>query len=255
MTEAAYIVDEDRVTPTEYSRGPWFADQQHGACLLGLLTRCMERLPTFQPMRFTRVVADLSRAVPMVPFSVETRILRDGKRVQSLDARIVIDGDTLARAVATRIRFEPGIVPPTIPRPQLDDAAPPLSTRPYDFNMDHLSFHECLEARSDDHVHDGAPTWYRLVRPLVAGEAPSQAVRVASVADLVVSSAPYLGDGWVSINPEVTFQLEREPVGEWIAVAPVIRFTDDGIGLSEAVLYDTDQRIGRSSKSTLNYPR
>ncbi len=255
MADAAYIVDGNHVTPTDYARGPWFADQQHGACLLGLLTRFMEQLPSYQPMRFTRVFADLSRAVPMVPFTVEPRILRDGKRLQSLDASLLVDGETMARAVAMRIRSAPGLVPDSIPRPVHDDAAPPLSGRPQDFDPGYVNFHGCLEARSDDDVHDGAPTWYRMVLPLVAGETPSPTIRVASVADLVVSSAPYLGPGWVSINPEVSFQLEREPVGEWIGVEPRIRFTDDGIGVSEAVLYDTAQRVGRSSKSTLNFPR
>jgi Acyl-CoA thioesterase C-terminal domain/Acyl-CoA thioesterase N-terminal domain len=255
MLQAPYIVDANRVIPGEHALGPWFGDQQHGASLLGLLTRFMEQVPSYQPMRFTRVVADLSKAVPLAPFTVEARARRDGKRVQSLEAEVVMDGEVMASAVATRIRTEPGLVPPSIPRPVHDDAAPPVPDRVLDFTMSGVSFHKCLEVRSTDDRHDGDVTWYRLLASLVEGEDPSQAVRVASVADMVVGPAPYLGDGWVSINPEVTFQLEREPVGQWIGVESSIRFTDDGIGTSEAVIYDSERRIGRSAKSTLNFRR
>ena len=60
---------------------------------------------------------------------------------------------------------------------------------------------------------------------------------------------------WISINPEVALQIERLPVGEWIGTVSEARFDDDGIGMSEGVLYDRGGRVGRSAKSTLNDPR
>lgn len=256
-TIAAYEVDGERVVPTDHARGPWFGDQQHGASLLGLLARYMERVPSHQPMRFTRITADLSRPVPMVPFAVRATALRDGRRVQSLEAVIVVDDAVIGRAVATRIRVDPGLVdaerlPPLYP----EDEPPPFATVDTPYAMEGPSFHDCLQVRRVDEDETlRSRVWLRLAHPLVLGEAPTPAVRMASIADMITSSAGRLGEGWISINPEVSLQIEREPEGEWFCVASTVRFTDDGVGISEGVVFDRTRRVGRSSKSVLNHRR
>jgi hypothetical protein len=254
---AAYRIDGDRVIPTEYARGPWFDDQQHGASLLGLLARFLERVPSARPMRLTRITADLSRPVPLLPCAVTARAIRDGRRVQSLVAELSIDGKVLASALATRIRFQEALVPGDRLRPappgDLPPYFPPQSTA---LPRTAACFHDCLEARSLDAAD--APLvrrWFRLAHPLVAGEEPSPTVRLASIADMIASSGAFIGSGWISINPEVTLQIERLPAGEWIGTASEVRFGDDGIGMSEGVLFDRTGRVGRSAKSTLNEPR
>jgi hypothetical protein len=251
---AAYRIEGDHVVPTEYARGPWFDDQQHGASLLGLLARFLERVPSAQPMRLTRVTADLSRPVPMLPFAVTARPLRDGRRVQSLVAELSIDGQVLNRAVATRIRVQEGLVPRDRLRPPSPADAPP------EFPSDSIklpnpggNFHDCLEVRGFG--AGDAPLvqrWFRLAHPLVAGEVPSPSVRLASIADMISSCGEFIGPEWISINPEVMLQIERLPVGEWIGTASEPRYGDDGIGMSEGVLFDRTGRVGRSAKSTLN---
>ena len=252
-----YRLEGDRVIPTDSARGPWFDDQQHGASLLGLLARFLERVPSAQPMRLTRISADLSRPVPLVPFTVAARALRDGKRVQSLLAELAIDGQVLARATATRIRVQPGLVPRESLRPAPPaDQPPEFPSEVSPIGRGVSCFHDCLEVRGGD-ARD-APLvrrWFRLVRPLVAGEEPSPTVRVASVADMIVSCGEFIGPDWISINPEVSLQIERLPVGEWIGTASEARFGDDGIGMSEGVLFDRGGRVGRAAKSTLNAPR
>ena len=120
--------------------------------------------------------------------------------------------------------------------------------------MDRPTFHDCLEVRTTEQGDRlGACTWFRMTSPLVAGEEPSPTVRVASVADMTISAASRLGAHWVSINPEVSLQLEREPHGEWMCVSSVVRFGDDGVGMSEGVIHDRTGRIGRTAKSLLNF--
>lgn len=254
---AAYRLEGERVIPGERARGPWFDDQQHGAALLGLLARFLERVPSVQPMRITRISADLSRPVPMRPFTVEARALRDGRRVQSLVAELSIDAVVLSRAVATRIRFEKGLVPAHRLRPRdPGDAPPPFPDAVGSLPRRAPCFHDCLEVRSADAADARlVRRWFRLAHPLVAGEQPSPTVRLASIADMIVSCGEYIGPDWISINPEVMLQIERLPVGEWIGTASQARFDDDGIGMSEGVLYDRSGRVGRSAKSTLNDPR
>ena len=254
---AAYRVDGHQVFPTDYARGPWFDDQQHGAAILGLLTRFLERVPSREPMRFTRVVADMSRPVPMGPCTVYARALRDGRRVQSLEATIESDGKVVARATATRIRVDHDVLS-EVELPPIDtaDLAPPRPATKISYSKDRTSFHDCLEIRSKgrpDDLHD--ETWFRLALPLVAGEETTPVVRLAAVADMILGSGWFLGEGWMSINPEVMLQVERHPVGEWICLRSVNRPAADGIGMSDGVLFDSTHRVGRSSKSVLNQRR
>jgi hypothetical protein len=252
---AAYVVDGSHVEPTGYARGPWFGEQQHGACVLGLLTRFLEQMPSYAPMRLTRITADLSRPVPVVPFVVETRALRDGRRVQSLEASFRVGDDVVSRAVATRIRVEPGLIADDVPpQPGPEDTAPPLAGASSLHGLNSPCFQDCLETRELDEFdgHKGR-YWFRLKGRLVAGEDTSPTVLVASVADNMMSSVTRLGEGWITINPEVSLQLERLPAGEWICIESTVRFDTEGIGMSEGVLFDRTGRIGRAAKSTLNY--
>jgi hypothetical protein len=254
---AAYRLDGEYVVPTDHARGPWFRDQQHGAALLGLLARYLEKVPSAQPMRLTRITADLSRPVPMRPFSVRARALRDGRRVQSLEAELAIEGRILARASATRIRCQPGLVPRDRLRAATPaDTPPPFPANPVRLGSGAPCFHDCLEVRGLD-AADAALVrrWFRLAHPLIEGEEPSPSVRLASIADMIVSCGEFIGPEWISINPEVSLQIERLPVGEWIGTASEARYGDDGIGMSEGVLFDRSGRVGRAAKSTLNEPR
>ena len=254
---AAYVVDGDRVQPTDHARGPWFGDQQHGAALLGILTRFMERVPTAQPMRFTRITADLSRPVPMRPFTIRAEAVRDGRRVQSVQAAIEVDDRIVSRAFATRIRVDPGLVDAErIPPPRPDDEPPPFADVDTPYPLVDPGFHHCLQVRQLDPEDPlGGRTWLRLAGPLVEGEEPSPVLRLASIADMITSSAGRLGPGWISINPEVSLQIEREPEGEWFCMTSTVRFGDDGVGTSEGIVHDRIRRVGRASKSVLNMRR
>lgn len=254
----AYRLEGDHIVPTGHSRGPWFDDQQHGGAVVGLMARCLEQVPSAQPMRFTRLTVDLSRPVPMVPMRVVARPLRDGRRVQSLEAVISIGDEPVSRAVATRIRVEPGLVPDDKVAPLYpEDVAPAFVDAGSGFpRVGADSFHQLLEVRADRDA-DGLKSsgWFRMAHPLVADEEPTPLVRLASVADFVSSSSKRLGPDWISINPEVSVQIEREPTGEWIAIETTVRLGNDGVGVSEAVVFDRSGRVGRTSKSVLNMRR
>lgn len=253
----AYEVNGHRARPTDHARGPWFRDQQHGAAVLALMARFLDRVPAPSPMRITRLTVDMSRAVPMRELTVSARARRAGRRVQSLESVIHDGDDTYARAVATRIRVHPGLVDPDrLPPIYPEDVAPPFDGEPSTFDSGYDSFHDCLEIRQSEADGCGnGRTWFRLAHPVVAGEAPTPFLRIASIADMIMSSATALGPGWMSINPEVTMQVERPQEGEWLCVSSTVRFTDDGIGTSEGIIYDTNRRIGRAAKSTLNTRR
>ena len=101
-----------------------------------------------------------------------------------------------------------------------------------------------------------ATAWFRLRRPLVAGETPSALQRLAAAGDFGNGiSATLSWDEYLFINPDLTLYIEREPVGEWICLESETRIAADGIGLAESVLYDERGRVGRATQALLVAPR
>jgi len=49
--------------------------------------------------------------------------------------------------------------------------------------------------------------------------------------------------------------LEREPEGEWVCLDATTRTREEGIGLTEALLWDTRGVIGRGLQTLLVEPR
>jgi hypothetical protein len=87
---------------------------------------------------------------------------------------------------------------------------------------------------------------------VVEGVDPSPFVLLATVGDMLSMAAQYLDpEEWMTINPDLTIQTFRDPVGEWIGLLGLHKNDSDGIGMSEAVLYDASGRIGRGTSSIL----
>ena len=96
----------------------------------------------------------------------------------------------------------------------------------------------------------------RLTVPVVKGEDPSGAQRALAAADFGNGFSAVLDwDAWAFINPDLTVYLERDPVGEWIALDARTRLNGDGTGLAESVLFDQTGRVGRAVQALLILPR
>ena len=62
-------------------------------------------------------------------------------------------------------------------------------------------------------------------------------------------------DEHVFINPDLTLYVEREPVGEWVALQSQMRVTHGSVATAESVLWDERGRIGRATQALLVGPR
>jgi hypothetical protein len=92
--------------------------------------------------------------------------------------------------------------------------------------------------------------WTRLRLPLVAGETPSPLVRLAATSDFASGSASDLDfERFVSINPDLTLHIEREPRSDWIGIVGSSEIRADGTGQSLGTLYDLHGRIARAQTS------
>ncbi len=244
---------------TELSRGPWDQRHCHGGPVAALLTRACEAVATDEiDWQLARITIELTRPVPVQRrLTLTTALERPGRKV-SLVSGLLCDGDVeVARFRALRIRqtalpipesanWDVAAMPPPnegIPSPSGGWATGELMA--YHLNAVELRF-------TDGQWADPGPVdaWIRLCVPVVDGESPSGAQRVAAAADFGNGISAALDvERFTFINPDLTIHLLRRPVGEWIGMRTTSYYGPDGAGLAESALFDTDGRLGRSCQS------
>ena len=261
---ALYEPDGDRFVPTARTTGPWDPSAQHGGAPAALLTRAVELVEAPAPVRLARVTFELLRPVPLTPLTVTTTVLRPGKKVSLVGASLLAGDVEVVRAVALRVRVDddlvlPDGVAPDDPPPAGPPAAPgtgDVQSPPFAAAAPLVAFHthgaEVVSVDGGFGTPGPSAVWIRLRVPVVPGEDPSPAQRVAAAADFGNGVSWVLpGDSWLFINPDLTVHLARLPVGEWIGMRSMTLPAEGGVGLAESALYDAGGRIGRSVQSLL----
>lgn len=247
MSEAIFIPDGDAFVPTEHALGPWDENALHGGAPGALMARAIERVESDQPMFVARLTFEFLRPVPLAPLHVATRVVRPGRRVQLVEATTTSDGTEVARAVALRIRVTE-LSLPTEALSSVGAPAPPeegqdLSAAPW------RGFGASMDVRLVAGKFFEGPTtvWFRLRRPLVAGEDPTPLMRVVAAADFGngISSAVSFFE-YLFINPDLTVYLHRELEGEWVCLDAVTAAAPHGVGVAQSALYDRQGVLGRS---------
>ena len=254
--EALYVADGDTLVSTEYTRGPWSRDHQHAGPPSALLARAIESAAGIRPGQVTRIVIDVLRPVPIAPLQVTARHLRPGRRVEQLEARLVLaeDGTELMRANVWRMRLgEVGV-------PEPDDPPPPgpegleAGGRP-SFFVDDIAYHAALEWRFIHGVFDGpgaAACWTRMRVPLVLGEPTTPVEHLLVMGDAASGISAVLDwQRYAFMNMDLTVHLERPPQGDWLAMDAVTRPRASGAGVCTSVLSDTRGRVGVTAQSLL----
>ncbi len=255
LPDAVFHPDADRFVPTELARGPWDVNAQHGGAPTALLARAIERFEPGPATHIARLTVELLRPVPLVPLEISVRMVRPGRKFQVVEASLSADGDEVVRASAVRLRETPLELPdsafPSAAAPPQHDMPPPedLDERP-------INFGDAMEWRATrlgwQDWGGPASCWFRLVRPIVAGEEPSPLMRVAAAADYgngISSSLDY--QVWLFINPDLTIYLHRLPEGEWVCLDSITWPGTGGVGVAESALFDERGRIGRAVQSLL----
>lgn len=253
----------DAFVGTTLVQGGWDPRHANGGAVLALLGHCLDEEPSLVPMTLSRFTVDLVRPVPLGrPLQVVTSVLREGKKIQLVEVRLVVDDVLHVRATALRLRDA-----------DLTDAAVPASTttdRPADalvgpegsvaFGSEPGApgFLQAVDMRRAPRLDGtGYGAWVRLMVPVVAGEVDGPTAHVVLGFDF--ANLVGLGDhpdGVTMINPDVTGHVLRVPEGEWIAITGDTRFAPSlGRGLSTAILSDDRGPFAVVSVSQLVQPR
>lgn len=255
-TEALFVVDGDRLVPTDLARGPWSPDALHGGPVAAVVARATERaVPADDGLRITRLSLELLRPVGTGPLTATGSVVRPGRKVQVVDTVLEQSGVEVAWGRATRIRVDPSLEVPSPVTPEDPAPAPPSAGRTAPDVVDgYRAFHNSgVEIRYVAGVMGRpgpATAWFRLQVPVVAGEDPTPEQRACAVADFGNGISAELAFGSsVFINPDLTVHLGRPPEGEWVCLDARTRFGPPGTGMAEAALWDGRGRIGRAVQS------
>jgi hypothetical protein len=255
--DAFYEREGDLFRATELTRGPWDPGAQHAGPPAALLAHAIEGLPDSEVFQVGRITFEILRSVPIAPVRVQARVVRPGRRVQMLEAELSdVEGEVLMRARGWRIRKGEVEVPPEAivaadPPPPPEQAAEETF---FPTGQEH-GYHSAMEVRfvSGGWLEPGPATvWLRMRHPLVAGEETTPLQRTLVVADVgngVSASLDFRR--YLFINVDLTAQLERMPVGEWIGIDAMTLPQPSGVGSSDSVLYDRQGRVGRALQTLL----
>ena len=253
-----YRIDGHRVTTSPGAAGPWDAAMQHGSAPAALVIWAAEAIPTPQPMQIVRLTIDLMRPVPVASLTFETQVLREGRKIQLCEVRLLAAGVVVVRASVLKIRSQAIALPS-----DLADAPVllpgPEAGRPIERKFARPSF---IDGVSTSVVRGGFITagpgaiWYRADRPMVANAPISQVMRAVVAADFSNGTSSVLDfNKWTFINADLTVSLSRPPVGDWILLDAESWIGPDGAGIAASRLGDANGYFGRAVQSLVIEPR
>ena len=247
--DAIFRVDGNRVFTSPNAAGPWDPNMQHGSPPAALTAWAAEAIPTRVPMRIARVSVDLMRPVPVAPLTIETEILREGRKIQLCAIRLRAEGVIVVGATVLKIKVQASELPPEAEILPVELPGPAQSrVEPADFSSSPFVTGMSLRAaRGRFGVPGPGAIWYRVDRPIIEGAAVSQAMVAADFCN--GTSAVLDFRHWTFLNADLTVNFAREPVGEWILLDAESWIGPDGAGLAMARLADINGCFGRAIQS------
>jgi hypothetical protein len=235
--------------PSALAAGP-FAGLQGGA-VASLLTAEIEAMAEQRQWGpAISVTAWFLRPTPMANLRTQLTVLTEGGRVSVVDNTLwPIDEAQPCAAVRVTLSREravevPGFTeanggcadPMRFPRRAVKSA----HGRPW--------FMDAMDARAGDDV-----AWFRLNHEIIAGAGPLSSV--LGPADWTHGISRPFQNVVADPNPNLTVQLFRRPIGEWVGVRPQTRWRPAaGLGLGSGTLLDIHGEIGRVSMSVVLVP-
>ncbi|SDM03785.1 Thioesterase-like superfamily protein [Nonomuraea maritima] len=242
-TSAFFTQKGDELVPEPHARSPWSPDMLHGRLLGGLAARALEQAHGEPGLQFARLTVDLFRNSPMLPVTVETTLVRDGRRIRVADAVVSTAQGVIARGSAVLLRHgqqpdgERGAATPAWDEQPPSGPAPEARrggwTPPFD-----------LWQLSGWGLPGPGRVWTREKYPLVDDEPVSPFVRAALAADFASPLSNAQSDGLRFINADYTLTLARLPEGEHVGLEATGHASAQGVATGQVTMHDATGPIG-----------
>jgi hypothetical protein len=256
--DSVYRLEGSRVLTGPMAGGPWDPKLQHGSAPSALIIATAEAVPTAVPMRVARLSVDLMRPIPVAPLEIKTDILREGRKIQLCNIDLFADGKLCVRGTVLRVRREHFALPDTVATEQVA-LPPPEAGRLAEGKITENPFMACLKmsvVKGGFNRPGPGAIWFQVARPIIEGQANSPAMRAVVAADFCNGTSSVLDfRAWTFINGDLSVNLARDPVGDWVLLDAETWLGPDGAGIACAKLADSQGYFGRAAQSVLIEPR
>ena len=254
MSDTFYRRDgETLFAPLYPATGPWDPKFQNGVALSGLLAHVLQTTGAADGMDLARFHIDILKPTPMAASQITCQAVRDGRRLQVLEAELRVGGDLTARASVTRIRTvqTPVIWPGAPPEPPESLDPRPFSTRP--------TLQGVLESRlRKGGIRERGPgaAWFKFTGDIVEGAPITPFVQAAMVSDFGSGIATILDwRAFTYANVDISLNLARAPQGPWVYVEAETITHGQGRALVNSSLSDRDGEFARAHQTLFIDPR
>jgi hypothetical protein len=260
---SAYVTTAGGWRAGELTRGPWDPGHQHAGPPSALVAR--EVLRAAAPLglaHLARLTANMLRPIPIAELSIAVGTDYAGRNAAHFSATVSAEGKEVMRCTALVQREVPLALPeglqghPLPKAPRTPEESPPGR---FPFHSDErVGYSQLVETRvaAGEMFRGPCAIWFRLRHPLVEGEAPSGAERVAVAADSGNGISAILDfRKFVFVNTDLTINLLRQAKGEWVCLEARTLFGPDSSGFAESRIYDEEGLIGRGTQSLVVRPR
>lgn len=205
----------------------------------------------------TRLTVDLLSAARLEPFRVETEVVKAGRTTAVVDVTIIGADRPIARASTSWGTAQPTPEPTGVdPQQFLHYASPvdPAANTTIDYPRPGFNC-DAVELRAREGYADragGGHAWVRLASDLIDGEPLDPFIRLATLADFSAAVGwDVSANGANLINTDITLQLLRPLVGEWVMIDAETKSSPLGVGWIEAIWWDVHGPVARTSQSVV----
>lgn len=238
------------LAPEPIARSPWSAEMLHGRLIGGAAARALETDFGAARWRAGRLTVDLFRPAAMSELTIETRAVREGRRIRVADALVTCGGHLVARA--TVLFLAEGREPPgNIWRPDAESWPTPDSLPDHGYEVGAFPAWRIKGVDGGFASAERGRVWTNETAPLVDDEEMSPFVRAAVSADLACPMANGSDEGLHYINGDYTLALGRYPVGTWVGLRVSNQIAAGGISIGSCVLVDRNGPFATSTGSSL----
>ncbi len=259
MTVAAYFIREsgNRFRPTSHVGGAWEESEQHIAPSLGLLAHAIERdfsLRRQDDLRLTRLNLEILGTIPMEPVELELEVLRPGRTIELVQAR-------LSHAGRMAVAAQAWLCAPydtAASSGSAHEALPPRTAlERWGLNTKWPGgFVKSVEIYRRTLARGRVQFWVRTPLQIIEGEEVSNQARFLSVLDVANGVAARLEpEEALYPNLDLSVHLFRQPRGEWSGLDSTVSIGPEGAGLTHSILHDEHGPVGSLSQILTVRPR
>lgn len=246
--------------PTRHTTGAWSVTEQHISPLNGLVVHAIEQYAASgsvgeETKSVGRVSFDILGPVPVEEFDIAVEVVRPGRTIELVEARVLSGGREVLRAGAWRLAAydtravrggQPGDIPAadTLPLWDMTTVWPG-------------GYIASLEVRrSPDTVPGRTTVWLSTPLDLLADEPVSALAQFVALVDtangVCVRESP---QEWMFPNVDLTIHLHRRPEPGPVGLDTTVTFGAGGQGLTSTTLYDRHGPVGLAAQVLTVRPR